>query len=277
MAPLRSCFLHFFAGVPNNPSAVRLVLDERGTLQSGLKLDAPGVEFLVGECTPSVGQYVEGKTEVIVGDEKLSIFKRVQVCPYKDTFEYSYDRMMFDYIEPYFNTQQQCNFSTGFDFAYQGRRFNVVAVDPAGTSGVVGKDTVVFFEDYIERKVLKHIQILPYETGLPEKYRPTKLSLDEEGLLRDFVRPYFEQRSSPVKKGDVLEIDGVKFKVLTLTPDPGETGAGVGSGTTFSCKGVALREPRPVRGRPGNASNVVPVAASAAGTDEDSGRGCAIS
>jgi len=102
---------------------------------------------------------------------------------------------------------------------------------------------VVFFEDHIERTVLESLHLLPYETGLPEKYRPTRLSLDEEGILRDYVRPYFEQRSSGLRKTDIVEIQGVKFKIMAMKPDPGDqVGGGVAKDTVLSCKGVALKE-----------------------------------
>mmetsp|Transcript_5232 Transcript_5232/g.11359 ORF Transcript_5232/g.11359 Transcript_5232/m.11359 type:complete len:296 (+) Transcript_5232:182-1069(+) len=243
MAPLTSVFIHFLSGSKNEPNAVREVLQEYGTLRPHLKLDDENVEFIVGNCEPEVGQYVEGQTEVIVGDQTLNVFKRIHVCCYKDTFMYNFDRMRIDYIEPYFNTQQRCEFKAGFEFSQDGKRFHVVAVDPADSLGVVGKDTIIFFEDHIERDVLESLQVLPYETGLPDKYRPTKLSLDEQGLLRDYLKPYFEQRSAGLKRTEVLEIDGVKFKIIGMKPDPGDkVGGGVGKDTVITCKGVALRE-----------------------------------
>ena len=74
---------------------------------------------------------------------------------------------------------------------------------------------------------------------MPEKYRPSKLSLDEAGLLKDFVRPYFEQRSKSIKAGDTVEIRNVYFKVITTRP---AEGGGVGKETELACQGVALKE-----------------------------------
>ena len=66
-------------------------------------------------------------------------------------------------------------------------------------------------------------QLLPFEDGLPEKYRPSKLKLDEEALLRDFIRPYFEQRSFAVKPNETLEINSVRFKAGVLEAESTKT------------------------------------------------------
>lgn len=158
----------------------------------------------------------------------------------QDTFKYNFDHMYHNHIVPYFQTAQIGEFTKGFEFSFEGVRFQVVGVQPEDSYGVVGSETEIFYEGpEIERKVLERLQLLPFEEGLHQKYRPTKLTLDEAGLLKDFVRPYFEQRSTSVKAGDVLEINNVKFKVITTRPTEG---GGVGRDTEFACQGVALKE-----------------------------------
>lgn len=113
------------------------------------------------------------------------------------------------------------------------------------------------------------------------------------------MRPYFEQRSTAVKTGDVLEIQQVKFKVIATRPaegGPGETGethvllkkgtssaalntgflgmksfrharhlegGGVGKETEFACQGVALKESfnPPARAKPAAKSGAAKAAA----------------
>ncbi|CAE8639768.1 unnamed protein product, partial [Polarella glacialis] len=107
--------------------------------------------------------------------------------------------------------------------------FSVISVEPKDSYGVVGQATDIFYEGpAIERKVLDRLQLVPFELGLPEKYRPTRLSLDEAALLRDYVRPYFQQRSAPVSMGQAIHIQGVKFKVVACRPSEG---GGVGKDT----------------------------------------------
>mmetsp|Transcript_14841 Transcript_14841/g.42768 ORF Transcript_14841/g.42768 Transcript_14841/m.42768 type:complete len:285 (+) Transcript_14841:58-912(+) len=239
MAPLKGVLIHLLAGAKNEEAAVVDALVEQGTLSTGLRVDSGDVEFIVGTCDPEVGQYVKGRTEVIVGDQTLRVFKKVHVLPYLDTFAYNNDLMYFENIKPYFDTKQRGEFSVGFDFAYKGVRFSVVGTEPADSFGVVGRDTIVFYEGpAIERSVLDRVQLVPFEDGLPEKYRPTKLSLDEQGLVRDYLRPYFEQRSAVVAPGEVLEIQGVRFKVVATRPS---SGGGFGRDTELACQGVALR------------------------------------
>ncbi|CAJ1403253.1 unnamed protein product [Effrenium voratum] len=145
-----------------------------------------------------------------------------------------------NHIVPYFQSSQVGEFTKGFDFSHDGVRFQVVGVLPEDGYGVAGQSTEIFYEGpEIERKVLERLHALPFEDGLPEKYRPSKLSLDEAALLRDFLRPYFGQRSATVKANDVLEIQGVKFKVISTRPTEG---GGVGKDTELVCQGVALRE-----------------------------------
>ena len=148
--------------------------------------------------------------------------------------------MYHNHIVPYFQTGQIGEFTKGYEFSFQGVRFQVVGVSPEDSYGVVGSETEIFYEGpEIEWKVLDRLQLLPFEQGLPEKYRPSKLSLDEQGLLKDYVRPYFEQRSTPIKAGDIVEIRNVKFKVITTRPSEG---GGVGKETELACQGVALKE-----------------------------------
>ena len=103
---------------------------------------------------------------------------------------------------------------------------------------------------------------------MPEKYRPSKLSLDEAGLLRDFVRPYFEQRSTSIKAGDIVEIRKVKFKVITTRP---AAGGGVGKETELACQGVALKESfQPTRAAASRPKAAAKTAAAKAAAREES-------
>ncbi|CAE8602150.1 unnamed protein product, partial [Polarella glacialis] len=193
---------------------------------------------------------------VILADQVLKVFQKVHVLPYQDTFKYNYDFMYHEHLVPYFQTAQVGEFTEGFDFAQNGVRFSVISVEPKDSYGVVGQATDIFYEGpAIERKVLDRLQLVPFELGLPEKYRPTRLSLDEAALLRDYVRPYFQQRSAPVSMGQAIHIQGVKFKVVACRPSEG---GGVGKDTELACQGVALkgagdfRSPAP-KARPGSA------------------------
>lgn len=238
--PLQKVMVHTLEGPPNQADGIRSVLRERGNLTPGLRLDGPGVELIVGACDPVKGRYNIDKTEVIVGVAPLKVFEKVHVLPYLDTFAYNYDHMYNEHLVPYFQNCQQGEFSDGCDFSHNGVRFNVVGVFPAGTYGVVGQQTVVFYEGPpIERKVLQRLHLLPYEDGLPEKYRPSKLQLDEKGLLSDYIKPYFEQRSLVVSAtSEPIEIDGVRFKIVSCRPSEG---GGVGKDTELVCQGVALK------------------------------------
>ena len=138
--------------------------------------------------------------------------------------------------------------------------------------GVVGHNTEIFYEGpEIERKVLERLQLLPYEDGLPEKYRPNKLSLDETGLLRDYVRPYFAQRSADVRTGDVLQVRDLRFKVVSTRPSEG---GGVGKDTELACQGVALKEhfkPPPRAQAKGKAAAKAKAAAASTASGGDQG------
>lgn len=240
MAPLIFLRVHFLNSEKNEEEPVLAALADYGTLTTGLRIEADGVELIVTTCVPDAGQYVRGKTECIAADQVLPVFQKVHVLPYKDTFRYNFDFMYHEHIVPYFNKKQAGEFTVGNDFAYDGVRFRVEGVLPENTMGVVGKDTTIFFEgDPIERQVLERLQVCPYKEGLPEKYMPNPLSLDEPALLRDYLRPYFEQRSAIVGPGETLEIQGVRFKVIALKPGGG---GGVGKETELACQGVALRE-----------------------------------
>ena len=196
----------------------------------------------------------------------------------QDTFKYNFDHMYHNHIVPYFQTQQVGEFTKGFEFSYESVRFQVVGVQPEDSYGVVGHSTEIFYEGpEIERKVLQRLQLLPFEDGLPEKYRPNKLSLDEPGLLRDYVKPYFAQRSADVRAGDVLQIRELRFKVVATRPSEG---GGVGKDTELACQGVALREhfkPQP-RGQPKGKATAKAAAKAAASSrqDDQGGQQCII-
>lgn len=238
--PLQSVMVHKLVGCTNAADDIRQVLNERGNLTAGQRLDGPGVELIVGACQPAKGRYNLQNTAVTVGDTPLKVFEKIRVLPYKDTFAYNYDHMYHDHLVPYFQHEQIGEMSEGFDFSHNGVRFQVIGVEPAKSFGVVGQATTVFYEGPpIDRKVCERVQLLPYEDGLPERYRPTKLTLNEKGLLSDYLKPYFEQRSAQVATGDALEINGARFKVIATRPSDG---GGVGKDTELVCQGVALRE-----------------------------------
>ena len=178
--------------------------------------------------------------------------------------------MYHNHIVPYFQTQQVGEFTKGFEFSHDSVRFQVVGVQPEDSYGVVGHSTEIFYEGpEIERKVLERLQLLPFEEGLAEKYRPSKLSLDEPGLLRDYVRPYFVQRSADIRAGDVLQIRDLRFKVVATRPSEG---GGVGKDTELACQGVALKEhfKPPARAKPkGKASAKAAAAKAAASSQQD--------
>lgn len=238
--PLQSVWLHGLTGSKNAAADVRQILGKRKLLRPGMRLDGPGTEFIVGTCMPPPGgRYDEGSTEVMFGDKALKVFQKVHVLPYQDTFKYNYDHMYREHMVPYFHTRQAGEFTEGYDFSHQGVRFQVVGVQPDKSYGVVGKDTEIFYEGpAIERKVLEKLHVLPMRDGLPERYMATKLSLDAEALMNDYVRPYFDMRSQPVKTGDSMDIEGVTFKVMSCKP---AAGGGVGPDTELSCSGVALK------------------------------------
>lgn len=291
MGVLRRLTVHGLAGARNEEEGVLQALSDQGTLSSGLRLDGPGVEFIVGNCEPATGSFDRARTEVIMADQVLKVFQKIHVLPYQDTFKYNYDYMYNEHIVPYFHTCQVGEFTVGYDFAHAGVRFTVVGVLPEKAYGVVGQSTEIFYEGPpVERQVLERLQLLPFEEGLPEKYRPSKLTLDGEALLRDHVRPHFEQRSATVAPGDVLPLNGIRFKVVACRPSQG---GGVGRDTELICQGVALREAFAARPKAGPkaagakaAPRRTPTAASAGagvppavGTTAEGGNGggCAVS
>lgn len=217
-----------------------ILRDHDEDISSGLRLDGPDAEFIVGTCEPSTGRYVANKTAVTLADQVLNVFEKLHVLPYKDTFTYNYDFMYHEHIKPFFLTSQAGEFTVGFDFAYKGVRFNVVGTLPEKSYGVAGQATQIFYEGpAIERKVLERLQLVPFEDGLPERYRPTKLSLDEAALLSDYLKPYFAQRSASLSPGEAFHVKGVKFKVVSCRP---AEGGGVARDTELACQGVALKE-----------------------------------
>jgi len=273
MVKLTRIFVHCLAGHSNTPDAIKDTLRAAEMLKPGMRVDGPGAEVIVGSCEPVSGGRLDARTEVTVGTEVLSVFDKVHVLPYKDTFKFNYDHMYHNHIAPYFHTCQVGEFSSGFDFAHEGVRFSVVGVVPEGVYAVVGCNTQVFYEGPpIERDILHSANLVPYQEGLHERYRPTTLSLDSEALLRDYVRPYFAQRSAKIVPGDVLEIKGVRFKVTGCAPS---TGGGVGRGTQLECKGVALKESfAKSKAKAKAKANAV---AQTGHTAPDEGSGCSIS
>ena len=193
----------------------------------------------------------------------------------KDTFKYNFDHMYHNHLVPYFQTQQVGEFTKGFEFSYDSVRFQVVGVQPEDSYGVVGHNTEIFYEGpEIERKVLERLQLIPFEEGLPDKYRPNKLSLDEAGLLRDYVRPYFAQRSAAVRTGETLQIRDLRFKIIATRPSEG---GGVGKETELACQGVALKEhfKPPPRAQP--KGKAAAKAAAAASRDDQGNQQCLVS
>lgn len=250
MAPLKNVRVHGLSGAANKAAGIRELLGKAGTLRIGRRLHGPDVEFIIGGCDPATGgKYDAEATEVILADTVLNVFEKVHVLPYQDTFKYNYDYMYNEHLKPYFDKSQVGEFSEGFDFAQDGVRFGVISVLPDKGYGVVGQATIVYYEGPpIEREVLTRLHVLPFEEGLPDKYKISKLKLDDVALKRDYVLPYFEQRSAPVAPGEALEIEGLRFKVLTCTPSKG---GGFCKDTELVCQGVALKESF---ARPGSAS-----------------------
>lgn len=232
--------MHGLESARNDEEAIFRLLADQEELSAGMRIDGPGAELIIGYCEPSSGSFSQARTEVTLADHVLKVFQKVHVLPYQDTFKYNFDHMYLHHMVPYFQTSQSGEFTEGFDFTHEGVRFNVVGVLPEKSYGVVGQATEIFYEGpAIERKILQRLQVVPYEEGLPERYRPTRLSLDEAALLSDFLRPYFEQRSAEVRVGDVIPIQTVRFKVVACRPSEG---GGVGRDTELVCQGVALRE-----------------------------------
>ena len=88
----------------------------------------------------------------------------------QDTFKYNFDHMYHNHIVPYFQTGQVGEFTKGFEFSFQGVRFQVVGVQPEDSYGVVGSETEIFYEGpEIERKVLERLQLLPFEQAGPRR------------------------------------------------------------------------------------------------------------
>eukprot|EP00419_Tripos_fusus_P037309 CAMPEP_0172765080 /NCGR_PEP_ID=MMETSP1074-20121228/178564_1 /TAXON_ID=2916 /ORGANISM="Ceratium fusus, Strain PA161109" /LENGTH=284 /DNA_ID=CAMNT_0013599963 /DNA_START=24 /DNA_END=875 /DNA_ORIENTATION=+ len=240
MVILRRLTVHGLDSAKNGEEDIFRLLADQEELSAGMRIDGPGAELIIGNCEPSLGSFSQGKTEVTLADHVLKVFQKVHVLPYHDTFKYNFDHMYLHHMVPYFQSCQSGEFTEGFDFTHENVRFSVVGVFPAKSYGVVGQATEIFYEGpAIERRVLQRLQVVPYEVGLPEHYRPTKLSLDEAALLSDFLRPYFEQRSAELRTGDVVPIHGVRFKVIACRPSEG---GGVGRDTEIVCQGVALRE-----------------------------------
>lgn len=240
MVVLRRLTVHGLESARNGEEDILRLLADQEELSAGMRIDGPGAELIIGACEPSSGSFSQAKTEVTLADNVLRVLQKVHVLPYQDTFKYNFDHMYLHHMVPYFQSCQSGEFTEGFDFTHEGVRFSVVGVLPEKSYGVVGQATEIFYEGpAIERKVLQRLQVVPYEDGLPERYRPTRLSLDEAALISDFLQPYFAQRSAEVRVGDVIPINDVRFKVVACRPSEG---GGVGRDTELVAGGVALKE-----------------------------------
>ena len=83
---LQRVTVHALASRGNAPREIQEALQgAEDDLHPGLRLEGPGVELVVGECVPSAGR-VTKRTEVILADQVLQVFKKVHVLPYKARF-----------------------------------------------------------------------------------------------------------------------------------------------------------------------------------------------
>lgn len=203
----------------------------------------PGGRFRVREdvhvavvCTdpPDGGLFEPCSSQVVVEPERLPVFRRVHILPFKDAAPADRACTITEYIRPFF---EQCGarpIMVEFEFGYAGCRFQVIGCDPPGPA-LVGPTTDVFWQGpAIERFLARRISVLPYSHTLPS---PT-LGAAPADLLADYVRPYFDQRSAPLRAGDEFETRGVRFRVTHCEPP----GTGPAAGTEVLVNGQPLTE-----------------------------------
>lgn len=242
IAPLKTLRIHGLQGSRNNDRDVYKLLLEQKVLRVGMRLDGDDVELIVSECTPEEGCCVQS-TDITFATQVIKVFEKVHVLPFRDTYKYNFDHMYNEHMVPFFNGHQNGEFTEGFEFAYKGARFRVVAVVPDKSYGIVGKGTEIFYEGVpLERVCLSKVHVLPFEEGLPEKYKTGKFSLDDVALKRDFLTSHFAQLSYDITAGETFTISDVRFKVVSTVP---AKGGGFGDDTELLCQGIALKERLP--------------------------------
>ncbi|CAE8595270.1 unnamed protein product [Polarella glacialis] len=168
-------------------------------------------------------QHLPAKSAVGSAGSKQPL-TRVHILPFQDTFELNFDHMCQKYVLPHIRSHHVadpktgCGLYVGNEFSARcGQvRFRVVACEPA-QGGLPTASTVVLCEgDPINRELLVSATILPLESSMPQLAGKTP-----EDLARNFVYPFLEQQSSDLRPGQILTIQGLRFKVIKTEPAHG--------------------------------------------------------
>lgn len=196
----------------------------RGELRPGVRVGgtvaAVVAQFFVAvvACDPPQGGYFDpAATTLTVDTQPLPTLARIHILPYLDAKPPNRNLTINEFAQPFFAANSVTMVAVDFEFGHGTCRFRVVGCDPAGPA-VVGPETEVFWEgEPIQRRLLKEVAVLPYSHTLP-RVAPGGAPPD---LFRDYIRPYFAQRSAPLHPADEFEFRGVRFRVVKCEPPGG--------------------------------------------------------
>lgn len=194
--------------------------------------DAGDVYMAVFACDPPDGNYFEDATRLDVRSRSLPVLHRCHILPFDDARPPNRNLTVTEYVRPFFDSHSCDLVATGYEFSIKGCRFRMVASEPSGEA-VVSPDTEVFWEGPpIRRVLLKQVAVLPFDHTLP----PPGPDGARPDLFATFVKPYFEQFSSPINPGDEFTSGGVRFRVIKCNPP----GGGPSKDTEVHTAGPAL-------------------------------------
>eukprot|EP00931_Biecheleriopsis_adriatica_P009463 TRINITY_DN110537_c0_g1_i1.p1 TRINITY_DN110537_c0_g1~~TRINITY_DN110537_c0_g1_i1.p1 ORF type:complete len:317 (+),score=58.33 TRINITY_DN110537_c0_g1_i1:20-970(+) len=190
---------------------------------------------VVVDCEPLSGGFFDAATTLLAVEAlPLPVMQRCHILPFVDACPEQRDLTIQKYVMPFVERSSCQLIEAGFEFAHAGCRFKVMACDPA-VPAVLGPQTEVYWEGpALERRVLTKVAVLPYSNTLP----PPGPDGQKPDLHKEYVLPYFQQKSSPLNPGDEFEHRGVRFRVVHCEPP----GAGPADSTQVSSEGLALIE-----------------------------------
>eukprot|EP00929_Paragymnodinium_shiwhaense_P097151 TRINITY_DN58909_c0_g1_i1.p1 TRINITY_DN58909_c0_g1~~TRINITY_DN58909_c0_g1_i1.p1 ORF type:complete len:330 (-),score=36.07 TRINITY_DN58909_c0_g1_i1:170-1159(-) len=192
--------------------------------------DAAATFLAISECEPiEGGRFETGETAVAVELIPLPTLQKVHILPFEDAKPPNRNLTIVEYVRPFFESNSTELVTNGYEFGHKGRRFQVVGSEPTAP-GVVGPDTEIFWEGpTIKRAMLRKVAVLPYAHTLPQG-----MNVD---LFADHVKPYFSQKSSPLRPGDEFTSKrGVRFRVVKCEP----VGGGPAEDTEVHTQGPPL-------------------------------------
>lgn len=209
--------------------------DHGAPIKPGMRFKVcEGVHVALVASEPSDGGFFNlDSTTVVLDPEPLPVFHRVHILPFKDATPPDRSSTVGEYVRPFFEGSGAIPIGVEFEFGYGGCRFQVIGCDPAGPA-VIGPTTEVYWEGPpIQRFLARRIVVLPFSHTLPSEGVAGAAPAD---LLADYVKPYFAQRSAPLRPGDEFETRGVRFRVTLCEPP----GTGPAESTEVDASGPAI-------------------------------------